>query len=116
MKKRIQRKIEDLREQPEHIRFRTASYMTIIGGVVIVLIWLLILLPIQLRLNREEPENNIVTDNTQLDTATFFQTPTPQVGGAQDLQFNTVPTPESPLPITPSATPEASTNPLPLSE
>jgi len=46
--KRIKRKIEHLREQPEPVRMRAAALMTVVSGGVIALLWLTVLLPIQL--------------------------------------------------------------------
>lgn len=46
---RLQRKLEELRQQPEEVRLRLAIRYTIIIGVGIGILWLAALLPFQLR-------------------------------------------------------------------
>lgn len=46
---RLQRKIEQLRREPEHIRLQAAIRYTILGGIIIVILWLAIFLPWQMK-------------------------------------------------------------------
>lgn len=90
MKKRVSKRLDQLREQPDHVRMRTASMFTVVSGVIIVGLWLTILLPAQLYLNsrgdKESAENtgNVQGAKTtqapkqQLITPTISPTPTPQ--------------------------------------
>jgi hypothetical protein len=65
--KRIQKRIEDLRQEPEHVRLRVASLLTAASGVVLVVLWITVLLPLQLwmtggRNTKELPEKQIAND------------------------------------------------------
>lgn len=51
---RIKRKIEELRQQPEPVRLRAATVLTAACGVVLVVLWVAVLLPLQLHFNRGE--------------------------------------------------------------
>lgn len=44
----IKNKIEHLRQQPEEVRFRAAIRYTVIGGIIVAVLWLGVLLPLQL--------------------------------------------------------------------
>jgi len=46
---RVKQRIEYLRQQPEHVRLQAATRYTIIAGIILVILWLVILLPLQLR-------------------------------------------------------------------
>lgn len=46
---RIKRRITDLRQQPEHVRLQVATRYTIIAGIILVIIWLVVFLPLQIR-------------------------------------------------------------------
>lgn len=48
MFQRLRNKIAHLQQQPEEVRFRAALKYTIIGGVVIFILWLGVFLPFQL--------------------------------------------------------------------
>jgi hypothetical protein len=50
---RIKRKIEDLRQQPEPVRLRAVSIMTAVSGLVLVVLWAGVLLPVQLAFTRD---------------------------------------------------------------
>ncbi len=54
MKKRIEKKISVWREQSEPERLRTASYLTLVGGILVVILWLVVLLPLQLWVQRDD--------------------------------------------------------------
>lgn len=54
MKKRIEKKVRMWREQSEPERLRTASYLTLGGGIIIVILWLAVLLPLQLWVQRDD--------------------------------------------------------------
>ncbi len=49
MLSRLQQKIADLRQAPEDVRLKAAVRYTIIGGLVILALWLMLFLPLQLR-------------------------------------------------------------------
>lgn len=49
MRAKIEQKIEELQQKPEHHRRRTALILTAIVGLIIVAVWVFILLPAQLR-------------------------------------------------------------------
>lgn len=51
MRKQIEEKIEEIQQRPEHKRHRVVLVITLIAGCGIVLIWLLLLLPAQLKLS-----------------------------------------------------------------
>ncbi|MEK7557519.1 MAG: hypothetical protein AAB538_06060 [Patescibacteria group bacterium] len=46
---RIQKRIEDLRREPEHVRLQVAIRYTIILGAVIGIVWVAVFLPLQIR-------------------------------------------------------------------
>lgn len=48
---RFKQRLADLRQQPEHVRLQAAIRYTIIGGIIIAVIWLVIFLPLQLKLS-----------------------------------------------------------------
>jgi hypothetical protein len=50
MRQKIEAKIEDVQSRPEHKRHRTVLVLTLIGGIIIVLVWVFLLLPAQLQL------------------------------------------------------------------
>lgn len=56
----FQRKIDHLRQQPEDKRLRAATLLTAGSGGILVVLWLAILLPLQIRLNAPDSEP---TDN-----------------------------------------------------
>lgn len=95
MKKRIQRKIENLRQEPEDIRMRAVTYFTLVSGIVLVVLWLAVFLPLQLYVqrpnNEEEPITNEVANNEVIPTAAV--TPRPQIGGIQDRVTTITPSP-----------------------
>lgn len=76
------RKIEHLRKQPEHIRMRAASLMTAASGVVLVVVWLTILLPLQLHFTKpaDQQSEPVATYQAAIPTST----PDSAVSGAQD--------------------------------
>lgn len=45
----VQKKLHHLRQQPEHIRLRAATILTVITGTCVGALWLFVLLPIQLK-------------------------------------------------------------------
>jgi hypothetical protein len=45
----MRRYLRHLQNKPEEVRYRIAGYATIVGGLVIGLVWLTVLLPWQLR-------------------------------------------------------------------
>jgi hypothetical protein len=51
MRQKIEDKIEEIQQRPEHKRHRAVLVITIIAGCVIVLVWALLLLPAQLKLS-----------------------------------------------------------------
>lgn len=48
MLQRLRKKIADLRREPEEVRFQAAIRYTVIGGIILLLFWLGVLLPLQL--------------------------------------------------------------------
>lgn len=54
MIKRIKHKIHRLRQEPEEVRMRAVTRFTVIGGVVVFILWLVVFLPLQLR-SRKQP-------------------------------------------------------------
>ena len=65
MRKRILKRLDKIRQQPDHVRMRTASLFTVISGVVIVIMWLTVLLPAQLYLSRGEKGKATNTGSVQ---------------------------------------------------
>lgn len=51
MRQRIERKIEEIGQRPEHRRHRAVLVLTFVAGLIIVLVWALLLLPAQLKLS-----------------------------------------------------------------
>jgi hypoxanthine-guanine phosphoribosyltransferase len=49
MRQKIEQKIEEIGQQPEHKRHRTALVITLIMGGAILLLWAFLLLPAQLQ-------------------------------------------------------------------
>lgn len=102
MKKRIQRKIEDLRQQPENVRYRAVSYFTVLGGAVLVGLWLTVLLPVQLYLQNpgesQETGPGVFTQIKESFNTASNSSPLPQVGGIQDTGTPSPGFTQSPLP------------------
>lgn len=47
----VKQRIEELRQQPEHVRMRVTTLATLVSGAVIALLWLVVLLPLQLKIS-----------------------------------------------------------------
>lgn len=116
MKKRIQAKIENLQQQPDHVRFRAASYFTAISGIVLVLLWLVVFLPFQLYVGSRGDDSDGVDSKSAQATITpeFREDGIPQVGGVSQDNRNAdtknVPLFVTPVPSetpTPTATPSS---------
>ncbi len=96
MRKRIKKKIADLHEQPEHVRHRAASLFAIGSGIIIVVLWLAVLLPLQLRFqpgagkDKATPQEAVVAQEPE---QALPVNSTSQVGGAQDIAQTATPTP-----------------------
>ncbi len=128
----MRRRIEELRQQPEHVRLRAASFMTAASGVILVLLWMTVLLPLQLRFNGSRSATQPVAQPSQQAAEVLPNFPleantnqlpnplTPRVGGVSTYASPSptafLPTPlvqESGLPVaaeqaTPSPTPSVS--------
>lgn len=79
----MKKKIQYLREQPEHVKYRAASYLTVGSGIIIVILWVTIFLPLQLRLQNSDKGERVVVEQTPAATSAFVQaSPSSQVGGA----------------------------------
>jgi hypothetical protein len=123
MIKRFKERIAYLRTQPEDVRFRAAVYMTIAGGLILVAVWLVILLPLQLYFGRTDdaPEDlptqqalNQLRSTGLPDFDSFFGPPSeaPLPDNFQELplaqptqqllQESGMPTEPSPTPVEPS--------------
>ncbi|MEX1111985.1 MAG: hypothetical protein WEC84_00835 [Candidatus Andersenbacteria bacterium] len=113
MRKRIQRKVNDLRQQPEHVRMRAASIFTVVGGIVAVALWLVVFLPLQLRLNSDSQEPAPAQEQVANDTLPDGGTLAPQVGGVQDVQPLASPTPQIFITPGPSVNPTPTLSPTP---
>jgi hypothetical protein len=100
LQRQWQRKMAELRQQPEPVRMRAVVIMTAVSGVALGIVWLTILLPLQLRLNSDSDSRSVAQETA---------TPAAQVGGLQDQR-----TPRtSPAGFLPAASPSPS---LPVSE
>lgn len=114
--RRLKEKIADLQKEPDHVKFRAVGFATVISGAVLVLVWLVILLPLQLRLNRGNdgsatPEEELLKQVRQSPTPALE--PESQVGGSQDInRFTPRPSPLNPT-FTPTPTLPASQLPVP---
>lgn len=84
--RRIQRKFEAWREEPEHVRFRIASLLTAGSGVVLTLLWLVVLLPLQLRLSSPNEPDEVTQAIGDVARGRDDATPPSEgaVSGAQD--------------------------------
>jgi predicted nucleic acid-binding Zn ribbon protein len=51
MRQQIEEKIEEIQQRPEHKRHRAVLVITLIIGCIIVAVWVLLLLPAQLKLS-----------------------------------------------------------------
>lgn len=49
----LRKKLNNLREQSEEVRLRAITRLTVIAGIVLVIIWLAIFLPLQLSLRQK---------------------------------------------------------------
>ncbi len=61
MIKRIRSKIEYLRTQPEPVRLRAATTWTIVSGSIISLLWVTLLLPMEIKHNRNSHQASDTT-------------------------------------------------------
>lgn len=125
----VKRTVHELRQQPEPVRLRAASYVTAIGGLVLGGLWLTVLLPLQLKLTRDAapfPEETLFREMAENPLSIDLNgLPAGQVGGAQDPAsgFPAIvsPAPRYSLPVattlptpTPSPTPSPSAAVLPV--
>lgn len=85
---RIKRKFARWRQEPEEVRLRIATALTAGTGLVVVLLWLFVLLPLQLMLTRPGESDEVTEElqaaiesvqNGQVAGATATPTPTPDV-------------------------------------
>lgn len=51
MRQKIEDKIEEIKQRPEHKRHRAVLVVTLIAGCIIIVLWVLLLLPAQLKLS-----------------------------------------------------------------
>ncbi|MBI3255498.1 MAG: hypothetical protein HYZ63_00840 [Candidatus Andersenbacteria bacterium] len=56
----IQKKIHHLRQQPEEVKLKAVSRFTIIAGIILVVAWAGIFLPLQLRLRKSNDNSPII--------------------------------------------------------
>jgi hypothetical protein len=59
---KVNNKIQYLREQPEQTRFRAASYLTLVTAAIVSILWLAILLPAQIYLNKEDQNSESISN------------------------------------------------------
>ncbi len=85
---RVKHRVEHLRSEPEHVRQRTVLLMTGAGGIIAVLLWLVVVLPIQMGIlnNRDDVDNNVQPTNAPLanEQIEVVSSPQARVGGIQD--------------------------------
>ncbi len=63
--KSIKRKLEDLRQQPEAVRMRAATLLTAVSGGMLIILWVAVLLPLQIKFNSpDSPAAETATNNT----------------------------------------------------
>jgi hypothetical protein len=91
----IKRRLEYLREQPEPVRLRAATLLTGASGLAITLIWLVLLLPLQIRLHRPD-----AGDTEPLPEQALLRVGQDEVGSVSGARTQTTPT-ISPLPLLP---------------
>lgn len=111
----IKQRIEHLRQQPEPVRMRAVTLLTAGSGALLVVLWLTVLLPLQIRLNSPHApaaENQTALSPTVSPAALQLAAPLPalQVPGVAGVRTAT-PVPQSPVATispSPSASPEAS--------
>lgn len=101
MRKKIRNKIEELREQPDHIKFRAASYTALVGGGALVIIWLAVFLPFQLFMGSRGDDESVSSDREITVSSSTQESPVPQVGGVQQTANEQ----KVPLFVTPEPTP-----------
>ena len=56
---RIRAKIDYLRKQPEQVRLRAATTWTAIAGSIIALLWITVILPLEIKMNRSDSKENL---------------------------------------------------------
>ncbi|MEX1997686.1 MAG: hypothetical protein WEA04_03350 [Candidatus Andersenbacteria bacterium] len=119
--RKIKEKIEYLRQQPEPVRLRAASLLTAASGVVLVIVWLTILLPLQLKLNRGDNATGrqvLIPSPSPLPSSNLLGQPLPPLRSQVAGTVNPTPTPQLPLnndtrpaspfvPVSPSPLPTA---------
>lgn len=124
----IRKKFDQWRQEPEHVRIRIATLLTVGSGATISLLWLFVLLPVQLKFDRpSQPKTNELApaaasapkDGVVSGIQDVLPSPsaTPQYYNGTRPGFRTempLPSPASPSP-TPTPTPE-STGGLPVTE
>lgn len=63
--KSIKRKLEDLRQQPEAVRMRAATLLTAASGGVLIILWVTVLLPLQIKFSSpDSPAPETATNDT----------------------------------------------------
>lgn len=122
--KSIRQRIEELRQQPEDKRLRAATLLTAGSGGLLVVLWLAVLLPLQIRLNTPNAptgENQTALSTTTSPAASQLAIPLPagrqadqalQVPGVAGLR-TAAPAPQV-LVTTVSPSPSPSPSPTPL--
>lgn len=76
----VRRKIAELRTQPEPVRYRAAVILTGVSGAIIGLLWLVVLLPLQLRLGQSQSSpDESVSEPAPTEQATVPTSGSPQL-------------------------------------
>lgn len=103
----IQKKIHHLRQQPEEVKLKAVSRFTIIAGIILVIAWAGIFLPMQLRLRKGNNGSTIIpaelTQDAQLQASpsvTPIPRPTSNPNGQASVKLT--PTNEDQATPTPS--------------
>jgi len=88
----FKKKIRHLRQQPEDVRLRAVGKFTFFSGLVLIILWLLVFLPLQLSLRKQDaapllPEGivpeNVATAVPTLEVVRATPSPsTPQTAGS----------------------------------
>lgn len=65
----IKTKIEQLRQEPEHVRLRAATIMTVVSGGAVVLLWATVLLPLQLKFANPDAKNDDARQQAVIQTS-----------------------------------------------
>ena len=105
----LKKKIRHLRQQPEDVRLRAVGKFTFFSGLILVILWLIVFLPLQLSLRKQDTAPLLPPDIVPQGIATaspapepLKATPTPAAPDAAGTSVQFLPTNEDQVSSSPN--------------